>query len=143
MCLLVPFAPGPRCLFRTTRRPGRNRPWLASPVAETSLRRAWNTNAPSTLSVVTKRTEGELPIAYRPQNRVYGASPAAACCTVDWRFKEGGRQLADMIMMMMRVKKMIKPFTFFFLAFNVPLLRKGGPKSFHSQHYVIKIQLAV
>ena len=39
---------GPRYLFRTTRSPGRHRPWLAPPVADISLRRAWNTNAPST-----------------------------------------------------------------------------------------------
>ena len=39
--------PGPRYLFRTTRSPGRHRPWLAPPVGDISLRRAWNTNAPS------------------------------------------------------------------------------------------------
>ena len=63
--------PGPRYLFWTTSSPGRHRPWLAPPVADIFLRRAWNPNAPSTRSVVSKRTDGELPIAHRPQSRVY------------------------------------------------------------------------
>ena len=40
--------PGLRYVFWATRSPGKHRPWLASPVANVSLRRAWNTNASST-----------------------------------------------------------------------------------------------
>ena len=58
--------PGPRYLFRTTRSLGRHRPWLAPPVADISLRCAWNTNAPSIRSVVSKRTDGELSTHYSP-----------------------------------------------------------------------------
>ena len=53
--------PGPRYLFRTVPQP-RQASALAGPflVADISLRRAWNTNAPSTRPVVIRRTDGEL-----------------------------------------------------------------------------------
>ena len=73
MFLLAPFAFRDRGISFEQPQPRQASALTVPQIADISLRCAWNTKAPSTRSVVSERTDGELPIAHRPQTRVYGS----------------------------------------------------------------------